>query len=67
MICTFDVFSTEQLINDTVSASSDSSCAHTAAQSASHSQGEKNWASVGLETKTDETYILFHSQTWKVA
>lgn len=67
MICTFDVFSTEQLINDMVSASSDSSCTHTAAQSASRSLGENNWASVGIESKKDETYILFHSQTWKVA
>lgn len=64
MICTFDVFSIEKLVNDTVSASS---CTHTAAESASRSQGENNWANVRLETKTDETYILFHSQTWKVA
>lgn len=67
IICIFDVFSTEQLINDTVSVSSDSSCTHTAAQSASPSQGENNWASVRLETKTDETYISLHSETWKVA
>lgn len=67
MICTFDVFSTEQLINDTVSVSSDSSCTHTAALSASPSQGENNWASVRLETKAGETYILFYSETWKVA
>lgn len=36
-------------------------------QSASRSQGKNNWASVRLETETDETSILFQSQTWKVA
>lgn len=67
MLCTFDVFSTKQLVNDIVSASSDSSDTHTAAQSASRSQGENSWASVRVETKTDETYILFHFQTGKWA
>ena len=63
MISTLYVFSAEQLINDTVSASSDSSGGPTAAQSASRSQGENNWATVRLETKRGEIYILFHSQT----
>lgn len=28
-------------------------------------QGKNSWATVRIEIKPDETYILFHSQTWK--